>query len=131
MEIARNAVTIWMLNMNGTKMETEYDDIYVIIAAIRRTNLSRITNYNKKTMNKTKISERLRLAIAKSENKVEFKKELAANLWPNANELSRGVNVSRLINGRQKQFTLEQIETICKTLNVTPNYLFGYEEENI
>lgn len=75
-----------------------------------------------------KIALRLKEAIAMhNENKVEIKKELSAKLWPNGSEASRAINLSRMITGKQKSITIEQIEIICETLKVTPNYLFGYE----
>lgn len=79
-------------------------------------------------MEKGKIfTERVKDVIASSENKVELKKELSTKLWPNGSEISRKINISRLIRGKQKSVTFEQIEIICETLKVTPNYLFGYE----
>lgn len=71
---------------------------------------------------------RLNAAIAKTNEKlVEAKKEVSEKLWPNAKEETRGVNMSRLTRGKIRFFTIEQLDNICKALNVTPNYLLGYE----
>lgn len=68
------------------------------------------------------------IASAKRRGLDVNKKKLSDVLYPHlGNERSRQTNLSNLCNGRKKSITEDAILTICKVCQVTPNYLFGYE----
>ncbi len=75
---------------------------------------------------------RVNEAIARAERmgKKVTKKELAAHIWPDSSEDSRGIALTQLCKGNKKFVDPEWVLTICEVLNCTPNYLFGYENED-
>lgn len=79
-----------------------------------------------------RLNEAIARAQSNSENKkmLEYKRELAALLWPESKERTQHTNMQNLVNGKTKAISPFWVIIICKTLNCTPNYLFGFNEEN-
>lgn len=79
---------------------------------------------------------RLNEAIAKKQTEendkkvYEYKQELAALLWPDSTPGTQNVNLSNLTNGKTKAILPKWVPIICEKLGCTPNYLFGFNEEN-
>jgi len=68
---------------------------------------------------------------ARATNK-EFKQiEVAKKLYPNCDEKVAAINFSRLVNNKKKALTFDEIKFLCENLNVSPNFLMGYELERI
>lgn len=76
---------------------------------------------------------RVKEAIARSQTngKDVSAKTISSLLWPNSTEKTQQVNMSHLSNGRTIGVKLEWIAILCRELNCDPNYLFGFNEENI
>lgn len=70
---------------------------------------------------------RVNEAIAQAEaNGLKVKKiDLAEKLWPGRKKETLQVNMTNLCNGSTKRIDPEWVETICKELKTTPNYLFN------
>ena len=68
---------------------------------------------------------------ARATNK-EFKQiEVAKKMYPNCDEKVAAINFSRLVNNKKKALTFDEIKFLCENLNVSPNFLMGYELERI
>lgn len=78
------------------------------------------------------IVMRLRVneAIAKAQTKGKkvYKKDIAEKIWSESSQQAQQVNMTSLCNGRTKYFKPEWVEIICEMCEVSPNYLFGYED---
>lgn len=73
---------------------------------------------------------RLKEAIerAKQNGKPVQRKQIAAVLWPDSNEVTQQVNMTSLTNKTPKKISPEWVPVICKMLDCTADYLFGLEE---
>lgn len=58
------------------------------------------------------------------------KQIIAEELWKDISKQARQVRMTNLCSGRTDRHKPENILTICKMCNCTPNYLYGYEENN-
>lgn len=68
---------------------------------------------------------------ARATNK-DFKQiEVAKKLYPNCDEKVAAINFSRLVNNKKKALTFDEIKFLCENLNVSPNFLMGYECEGV
>lgn len=65
------------------------------------------------------------LKRAKACGRVVLKKDLAEALWPEADEASRAVYMSRLCTGKTKNVKPEQIRIICLVTGVSADFLLG------
>lgn len=70
------------------------------------------------------------IARAQTNGKKTNRKMVAALLWPDSKEGTQQVNMTYLCNGKTLTIRLEWIEVLCRELDCTPNYLFGFNEEN-
>lgn len=52
--------------------------------------------------------------------------EIAEKIWPESDTLNSRVLMSKLANGHRKQVSIETVKIICETLQVSPDFLFGY-----
>lgn len=59
-----------------------------------------------------------------------FKKDIAARLFPNVSEAAQKINIKNICTGRTKRLTPEAVCIICEMCDCTPNFLFGYEDED-
>jgi len=69
------------------------------------------------------------IARAQTNGKNVNKKVIAALLWPDSKESTQQVNMTFLSNGRTSSIKFEWITILCRELDCTPNYLFGFNEE--
>lgn len=72
-----------------------------------------------------RITDAFVIAVAKGK-KVQ-KKQLAEKLWPDASQVSRSINVSRLFSGKTQKIDPAWVPIICAELDCTPGFLFGME----
>lgn len=64
---------------------------------------------------------------ARATNK-DFKQiEIAKKLYPDCGEKIAAINFSRLVNNKKKALTFDEIKFLCENLNVSPNFLMGYD----
>lgn len=66
---------------------------------------------------------------AKESGKKVTNKSLGDLLWPDTKPNSRSseINFGNLLSGKTTMIKIEWIKILCDELNVTPNFLFGYE----
>lgn len=85
-------------------------------------------NVNVSRENRFRIKEAV--LRARATNK-DFKQiEIAKKLYPDCGEKVAAINFSRLVNNKKKALTFDEIKFLCENLNVSPNFLMGYENEN-
>lgn len=65
------------------------------------------------------------LARAKELGRNVTKKQLSAALWPERNEATQQVNMSKLCNGKTATIKPDWVVTICNVTGVDANFLFG------
>lgn len=70
-----------------------------------------------------RLNDAFVIAITKGKNVT--KKQIAARLWPDASETSRGINMSHLCSGKTRKIYPEWVPIICEELECTPAFLFG------
>lgn len=65
------------------------------------------------------------IARAKQSGRKITKKELAAELWPEAQESSQIINICKLCKGTTKRIDPEWVPKICQICGVSADFLFG------
>ena len=70
-----------------------------------------------------RLNDAFVIAFAKGKNVT--KKQIAARLWPDAPEASRGINMARLCSGKTLKIDPAWVPIICEELECTPAFLFG------
>lgn len=84
-------------------------------------------NVNVSRENRFRIKEAI--LRARATNK-DFKQiEIAKKFYQNCDEKVAAINFSRLVNNKKKALTFDEIKFLCENLNVSPNFLMGYENE--
>ncbi len=75
-----------------------------------------------------RIKEAIRFALM-SGNDVSIM-DIAKVLWPDSKETTQRVNISKLLNGKTKTYSLEWIKTICEITGTDANFLFNVKNMN-
>lgn len=65
------------------------------------------------------------LVRAKEAGRPIMKKELAAKLWPDVNEVAQQVNMTNLCSGRRQSVKPEWVLIICDMCGCSADFLFG------
>lgn len=76
-------------------------------------------------MAKFRINEAI--AQARVEGRVVMKKDIAAKLWPDSNEVAQQVNFTRLCAGKTPRIQIDWVPIICSMCGCTADFLFGIE----
>lgn len=74
---------------------------------------------------------RIEMAIARAkEQGIEvFKKEIAAQLWPDSTPAAQQVNMSALCQGRTARIAPEWVPIICSMTGCSADFLFGISND--
>ena len=83
------------------------------------------TRRKKFKINVMKLRIEMALAHAKDMGRNVTKKQLSAAIWPESNEATQQVNMSKLCNGKTATIKPEWIPVICSVTGVDANFLFG------
>lgn len=75
-----------------------------------------------------RINEAIARAVANG-NRVT-KKMVAARLWPDRNEATQQVNMTRLCAGRTIRVNAEWVPIICEMCQCSADYLFGIVDKD-
>lgn len=65
------------------------------------------------------------IARAKQQGVKIKKKDIAARLWPDSNEVGQQVNMTKLCSGKTTKVSPEWVQIICEMTGCSANFLFG------
>lgn len=69
------------------------------------------------------------IARAKEQGKKVFKKDLAAQFWPNSSPAAQQVNMTALCAGKTAKISPDWVKIICETCGCTADFLFGLSND--
>ena len=71
------------------------------------------------------------LAIAALNGKdiQQVRKRISERIWPESTEETQKQNVSNLLTGKKKNYSMLVIIVISEETGATPNFIFGYDEK--
>jgi len=76
-----------------------------------------------------RFKEALKFALLNGKNSTDIRQRISNRLWGKSSKVTQDVNVSNLVRGKTVSFKENYIVSVCEETGVSPNFLFGYNEE--